>query len=485
MMRKALVIGNAKYVGSFELRNAVNDANAIADALSRSGFSVRKLTDATADEMKQAALEFGKSLYREGAGVFYFAGHGVQIEGENYLVGLDADHTNQVSTKYNSLQLSYVVDLMDNARTETNILVLDACRNNPWDAGWSRSVGLGGLAPVSAPRGTLIAFSTSPGQKSLDGTGTNGRYTEALLQHIETMCPVETMFKRVRTTLAAASTNEQVPWEHTSLVAEFYFNRSRKIPTTSYGSQAVQDGTFVPDSLSASHMRIDKLRSHNWPLQNDAADKLDAVAANSMTQDECFLTGRALYSAAAGTAHRASAFVDQFVRRTNYFHPDKRKATLDGILFEIFFDRAGILRSVPKTELLDEVFEIAILPALRESLEFVAECLVQTGKSFFTFPDFDLDVAVDVLTQLETGNPVPAITGVMIGGRDILIPQFPEDETFGGPALYKIMSEQKFLKQLSGEAVIPKSRLKVNYPDLATRPTQLRFPLGQTIQWSY
>ncbi|MBB4189395.1 putative caspase-like protein [Sinorhizobium terangae] len=483
MTRKALVIGNRKYNGAYELRNAVNDANSIADALTRNGFAVQKLIDATSDKMKQAALDFGKSLAREGAGVFYFAGHGVQIKGENYLVGLDADHTNQASTEYHSLQLSYVVSLMDGARTETNIIILDACRNNPWDGGWSRSGGLGGLAPISAPRGTLIAFSTSPGQKSLDGLGSNGRYTEALLQHIDAVCPVETMFKRVRATLAAASTNEQVPWEHTSLVAEFYFNRSRRIPTTNYASQAVQDGIFIPDPANPGHALISALRSHNWPDQNRAADHLDAMAAIAMTDDECFLAGRGLYSASVGDARRATTFIDQFVNRTIPFPPSKRKAVLDGILFEIFFDRAGKVRMEPKTERFDAVFEIAILPDLRNSLEFVAECLVQTGKSFHAFPDFDLDVAVDVLTEIEAGQAVPAVKGIMAGGRNILAPQFPDEEDPNIAPIYQTISEQKFRQKLSSQAAIPISRLKMNYPDLVGQPLQLRFPYGQLVRW--
>ncbi|TCP97384.1 caspase domain-containing protein [Sphingomonas sp. PP-F2F-A104-K0414] len=484
MTRKALVIGNGKYPIGYDLLNPVNDAVAIAEALRRNGFEVTELTDVDHNEMEIATVAFGKSLERDGAAAFYFAGHGVEIDGVNHLVGIDADPTNETSTKYNSLRLDFIVDAMDRAGSETNIVILDACRENPFGKKWARSFGAGGLAPVTAPRGTLIAFSTSPGEKAMDGEGSHGRYTEALLQHIDAVCPVETMFKRVRATMATTTGKKQTPWEHTSLIAEFFLNRSRHVPITQYSDQAVKDGGFIADPKKPSHLVIAELKYRHYDRQNTAARGLSVSALNKFSDSSCFMIGRALYAAADGDAHAAKGWIASFVGNAAKVNPGKRKALLDGMLFEVFFDSQGTLRAKPKGKHFDSLYAMVDVPALRPSLEFIAEVLVSTGRMFLAFPNLDDDVSIDVTTSIMPGKPNPAVTGIMVGGRDILKLDSPDRLDDKGVPLYFIISLGELKRRLAADAALPTSRQVLNFPDLSKPPEELRYPAGYSLAWS-
>jgi hypothetical protein len=209
----ALVIGNAAYTQTNKLSNPANDATDVSAKLGARGFTVIEKTDCTHKEMDHALKEFRASLTDSDVALFFFAGHGMQIDGENYLAAVDADFGNETDAKHSSLSLNRLIETMEKSGTATKIIFLDACRNNPFEFAWHRSAATRGLASVYAPRGTIIAFATSPGQIALDGTGRNGRYTAALLKHIDRPdCSLENMFKRVRNTLSAATKDKQISW---------------------------------------------------------------------------------------------------------------------------------------------------------------------------------------------------------------------------------------------------------------------------------
>ena len=224
--RVALVVGNNAY-GSAPLLNPVNDARAMAVALLSAGFTVILKTDTTQQELTAAVREFGNRLKDGGpgtAGLFYFAGHGMQIRGRNFLipVGANIEHEDEVS--YQALDAQAVMDKMESAGNGTNIVILDACRNNPFVRSF-RS-GRQGLAQMDAPVGTLVAFSTAPGSVASDGRqgGNNGLYTAHLLNALQRPgLKVEDVFKQVRMGVLRDSMNRQVPWEASSLVGDFYF----------------------------------------------------------------------------------------------------------------------------------------------------------------------------------------------------------------------------------------------------------------------
>jgi hypothetical protein len=230
--RIALVIGNAGYAKS-PLANARNDAELIARALKTVGFTVTKLVDADQNAMRKAVVEFGRRLRAtEAVGLFYYAGHGVQVDGENFLVPVGADITAEQEVAVEGLNLAEVLKTMERSASRVNIVILDACRNNPFES-MARSGG-GGLAPVSAPAGTLIAFATAPGQVATDGDGAHSPYSSALAQAMQAPgIPLEEVFRRTRRQVLAATGNRQTPWEHSSLTAEFHFRPKAAEPETS------------------------------------------------------------------------------------------------------------------------------------------------------------------------------------------------------------------------------------------------------------
>lgn len=224
--RLALVIGNSNYIYGNFLSNPVNDANAVAQALADLGFTVIKYLNTDQKLMNRAMDEFGEKLKNYTVGLFYYAGHGLQVKGNNYLIPVDAALKIEQDVLYDCVDAGRVLGKMEAAGTTTNIVILDACRNNPFERAWSgRSSTQGnGLAFMNAPSGSLIAYATSPGRTASDGTGRNGLYTEAILRYIKIPgLPLEEFFKNVRTMVEINSNKEQTPWESTSLKGNFYF----------------------------------------------------------------------------------------------------------------------------------------------------------------------------------------------------------------------------------------------------------------------
>ncbi|WP_439814700.1 caspase family protein [Zavarzinia sp. CC-PAN008] len=222
--RVALVIGNSDYPTS-PLRNPVNDARAMTAKLKGLGFSVISRENATFRDMQRAIREFSSQLSAGGeVGLVYYAGHGIQSMGRNYLVPVDAQIANEGDISVEAVDLDIVMTQLSQAQNPINIVILDACRNNPFERSF-RSGGGNGLASVNAPTGTLIAYATAPGKVAADGDGSNGLYTEQLLTALsEPGLKVEDVFKRVRSNVMQKSSRAQIPWESSSLTGDFYFS---------------------------------------------------------------------------------------------------------------------------------------------------------------------------------------------------------------------------------------------------------------------
>jgi len=218
----ALVIGNSSYLNG-PLLNPANDARAMAKALRETGFDVLEYTDVkTFSDMKRAIRDFGRKIENGGVGLFYYAGHGMQVNGKNYLIPTEAEIYAEEEVEYEAIDVGFVMVQMEIARNRMNIIILDACRNNPFTRSW-RS-GATGLAFIDAPAGTLIAYATAPGSVASDGTGKNGLYTEELLAQIRKEgMKIEDVFKKVRIGVMERSGNQQTPWESSSLTGDFYF----------------------------------------------------------------------------------------------------------------------------------------------------------------------------------------------------------------------------------------------------------------------
>jgi len=220
--RVALVIGNTAYAQE-PLRNAVNDARAIAKTLRALGFTVLLHENASKATMERAMLDHGRRIAAGGVGVFFYAGHGMQVRGRNYLVPIDAQIDEEAKTRVAAVDLDLLLEQIAEARNRVNLVVLDACRNNPFERklrGRSQ-----GLAAVDAARGTLIAYATAPGSVASDGGGRNGLYTEELLRALEQPgLKIEEVFKRVRVAVAERSNGTQTPWESSSLTGDLVIN---------------------------------------------------------------------------------------------------------------------------------------------------------------------------------------------------------------------------------------------------------------------
>lgn len=224
--RTALVIGNGSYKQVPSLDNPVNDATDIAAALKGLDFEVITGTDRDLVQMSRLIREFGKKLAQnKGVGLFYYAGHGVEVSGRNFLIPVDADIARESETQYNAIDVNLILTEMDDANNGFNIVILDACRNNPFSRGWSRGVDTGGLASVNAPTGTYIAYAAAPGKTASDGTGTrNGIFTGALLKNLKRPgLKLEEVFKATREEVMALTRRKQVPWELSSFQGDFYF----------------------------------------------------------------------------------------------------------------------------------------------------------------------------------------------------------------------------------------------------------------------
>ena len=220
--RHALVIGNSQYTAS-PLKNPGNDAQAIADYLKRSGFSVQLKLNATRKEMQEAIRAYGNLLAQQkSVGVFYFAGHGAQLAWRNYLIPVDAKINQLSDMQTQAVELGLLLENLKKAGNPMNVVILDACRDNPFGA---TRIEQKGLSQIDAPPGTLLAYATAPGNVAADGRGENGLYTEHLLKEILSReAKIEDVFKRVRLHVRIQSEGLQIPWESTSLEDDFYFN---------------------------------------------------------------------------------------------------------------------------------------------------------------------------------------------------------------------------------------------------------------------
>ena len=232
--RVALVIGNAAYKNASVLDNPVNDANGISSALKQHGFEVIKGLDLDHAGMLATIRKFSKALSQGDVGVFYYAGHGIQISGKNYLVPTDAKLTDSFGIDFELVRLERIHRAMEQS-AKVNILFLDACRNNPIARNLARTMGTrsssigNGLAVMESGIGSLISFSTQPGNVAQDGRGQhNSPYSAALVKHITTgNGDITEILIKVRRDVMRATGQSQVPWEHSALTEQFYFAKPK------------------------------------------------------------------------------------------------------------------------------------------------------------------------------------------------------------------------------------------------------------------
>ncbi len=290
--RYALIVGNNAYPRS-SLVNAVNDAHAMRGALRSMGFSVETVTDADYPTLDRAVDLFVDRLSRGDVALFYYAGHGVQVEGENYLIPVDFDRSRVAKVKYRALPANLIRERMESSGARLSILILDACRDNPFSG--NRSAGLG-LAQMATGIGTFIAFSTAPGQTAADNPSAgNGLFTQHLIRTLETPgLSIDEVFNDVRRKVYEASDGRQIPWTASSLIGSFYFQpaeRSRPeiaisrrqatgsldVTVNQGDAEIYLDGDRVATSTRAETIRLDQVPIGDYLLRVSKPGYLDVV----------------------------------------------------------------------------------------------------------------------------------------------------------------------------------------------------------------
>ena len=376
------------------------------------------------------------------------------------------------------MKLDSVLEAMDNSAATTKIVILDACRSNPWKRSWNRTVGDEGLASVYAPKGTIIGYATSPGEVADDGAGRNGLYTSALLNQIGALDrPIEAVFKLVRGEVAAVSNGEQTTWEHTSLSGDFFFNTSTAKAVGDYDASAFADVGFDPEPGSFADKTIRALKSYNWYKQNPAVISLSLETLGQLNPDELFVIGRNILQAAHGSSGSADVFIDDILDKVDPWPEAKAKAVVDGILFEMFFNSEGSPRDEPKgTIYYDGLARLRKAPKIGGSLDFITSCLREAKIPMLVYPNQDTIITVTITHEEQ--DEKNALTGVWVNSENLLIAP-DETEVFGKKRVrYRSDEKDDFEIMLSERLMVPEKQLEVSYkPELGDDEISYPYPI--------
>lgn len=372
MKKLALCIGNNDYEILPKLNCCVADATAIAEQLNNLGFDTILKTNLSRESLADEILGFVDQISQYDAVLLYYAGHGFQADGDNILAPIDLNVNNRpAAVRLNAFALSELMNQLNRFPEQTKIVILDACRENLGYRGSFLD-----FAPVSAPQGSVIAFATSPGQSASENDATgHGRYTEALLKYITLpRVPVETVFKKVRESLVVDTGGAQIPWEHTSLIGEFYFNPDTIYDGVSYSWEAKADGRFHFHFDSEVRSIVVGLKSKNWPQQETAVNQVMSLDFSQASSNELFVLGRNIYQAACGRSYACQRFISNFGATKDI--PDQAKThILNGMAYEIYYDAQNNLRHHFKVSCLASIVNYLERPEFYSSREFIGSHL--------------------------------------------------------------------------------------------------------------
>ncbi|MBC8489994.1 MAG: caspase family protein [Bacteroidetes bacterium] len=401
MKTLALVIGNNEYYEGAKLTNAINDAVSINQVFERLGFDIIFKCDCNANDYSELLADFESRIQNYDASLFYFAGHGFELDGENYLAAIDCQipPPNKYHAKQNCIRLNEILDIHRKNADKVNIVIIDACRR-----AFERSGNIS-LAPMFAPKGTLIAFSTSPNEGASDaGFEGNSLYTGALLKYIgREHISVEELFKKVRKTVFALSEGRQTTWEHTSLINDYYFNTGQLVHSLSipYDENVVKDVNYKGNGSFGE--LIMALKTYNWDIQNPAIDKLIKIPAKDLDKNQQFILGRNLLQA-SGAARSAVRFMESIHSNIIKYNNNPENHLLNGILFEIYFNSYAEFRiEKMKTHFLKEILALRKVESLNRSFEFIRNLIENTGYQLIYLPKSqDEIIDIDVVASTDT-----------------------------------------------------------------------------------
>jgi hypothetical protein len=309
--RIALVVGNANYKDEQKLANPANDAALIAETLRKVGFDVVLVTDASQKQLEHAVIEFGDRLSKAGpdaTGLFYYAGHGLQVDGVNYLVPVDADITREAEVEIDAVEAGLVLKQMAFAGSRVNIVVLDSCRNNPLARDFRSVASSEGFAEIrTKPKGTFISYSTAPGEVAADGSDGHSPFAEALAWAMQVPgLDLPEVFQRVREKVLDATDQKQTPWDSSSLVKSFYF----VAPQKDDNADLVADADTAPAQVAAAATPNHDLH-HDTLVRTtgEAAPKAETAAAKPIlaaTSEPVFVAANSALYAKSSARLRAA-----------------------------------------------------------------------------------------------------------------------------------------------------------------------------------
>lgn len=425
-MRKqiALCIGNNdyKYDCLNKLDCAINDCIAVSEKLANLNFDVFRYENADRATMHSAIDDFESHLPGYDVALFYYAGHGFECNGHNLLMPID---TNGVDTGYRewmALDLNYLIAALEGQNhtntLKTKIIILDACRQD----GTGRGTVSRGFAPVFAPEGTIIAFSTSPGQKAIEYGG-HGAYTAALLQSIDLpRIPIENMFKHVREILSAQTSGRQISWEHTSLMGNYCFNEDSIDAFAFYSSEALADKNYYLRTNNPLYAIIEALKTHDWYKQNPAIGQLASISFDRVSANDLFILGRNIYQAAVGGAWDAQSYIKSF--SSNTIDIDVKKHILSGMAFEMYFNRNGLLRQTFKSHNYIEILRLLESEEFQMCKNFISAKLLEEPNRIIYIPGsenkIELHLQCDELDVQENGDILYNVVAIYNQGANII-----------------------------------------------------------------
>lgn len=399
MKTLALVIGNNDYYEKFTLDNALNDAKSIEKVFERLGYDVIFCENGNSAKIVELLTEFGDKIKDYDATIFYFAGHGFEVDGENYLAFTECqiDSPNTYHCKQTCIMISDLLTIYKKNSNKINIAIIDACRKS-FERGGTLAT-----SPIQAPKGSLIAFSTSPNDGASDvGFEGNSIYTGALLKYIgRERLSVEELFKKVRKTVYNLSSGKQTTWEHTSLIGDFFFNTGQLVHSLiiPYSEEVVKDVNYAEEDDFGK--LIEKIKSYDWNIQNPAIEKILKIQPKDLDKNQQFILGRNLLQS-SGAAYAATEFMEKLPESLGgYSDVNGENHLLNGILFEIYFNpQAEFRKEKTKMHFFDEIISLRKVKRFDKSFEFIRNLLISTDYQLIYIPKSqDEIIDVDIIAN--------------------------------------------------------------------------------------
>lgn len=472
MKKIALCIGNDDYRFLQKLKCAVADAQSVDQELKKLGFETSLELNLDRESFCQAVCSFLDKIESADVVLIYYAGHGFQIEGDNILLPTDVKTNDRPeAVKYNSYPLSMLMNKLKDYPDKTKIVILDACRDVFCERGCFKRE----FAPFSVPQGSVIEFSTSPGQSSKENTRKgHGYYTEALLKYLSLpRVPIEKTFKKVREFLYASTDGTQISWEHSSLVGDFYFNPDTIYDGAHYSKKAYADKSFTFKKESRIKKIVADLKSCNWYTQEYAINSVDCLDFQNSSCNELFVLGRNIYQAADGKCFACQRFIDEFQSNIKILNQAKFHI-LNGMSYEIYFNSSNQIRANFKIGFYQKVLYLLELPEFNGSSNFISYKLGKATDRLLYIPNQNEIMEFVIKTRLQDDQLY--IDNILYQGRSVY--SFDEKNSYSTGVTYEIVNKQSLLCEISNCVLAPQDMIKLEFDDDIDEKTHINLRRG-------